>query len=89
MCRVSGADIGEELLDLDLEAVAVGGQHLRCRKNLTRGCAGPAPRLTSVMLAATSPLSVAACCTLREISCVAAPCSSTAAAMVCEISEIR
>jgi hypothetical protein len=30
---------------------------------------------------------VAACCTLREISCVAAPCSSTAAAMVEEISE--
>ena len=29
----------------------------------------------------------AACCTLREISCVAAPCSSTAAAMVEEISD--
>jgi hypothetical protein len=29
----------------------------------------------------------AACCTLREISCVAAPCSSTAAAMVDEISD--
>ncbi len=28
----------------------------------------------------------AACCTLREISCVAAPCSSTAEAMVVEIS---
>ena len=29
----------------------------------------------------------AACCTLREISWVAAPCSSTAAAMVDEISD--
>ena len=31
---------------------------------------------------------VAACCTLREISWVAAPCSSTAAAMVVAISDI-
>ena len=31
----------------------------------------------------------AACCTLREISCVAAPCSSTAAAIVDAISDSR
>src|SRR5262245_43512853 len=47
----------------------------------------PAPRCTSVMLAETCWVPRAACCTLREISWVAAPCSSTAAAMVEEISD--
>ena len=37
------------------------------------------------MLEETCWVPCAACCTLREISCVAAPCSSTAAAMVDEI----
>src|SRR4051794_36925003 len=37
-----------------------------------------APRCTSVMLEETCWVPCAACCTLREISCVAAPCSSTA-----------
>ena len=46
-----------------------------------------APRCTSVMLEETCWVPCAACCTLREISCVAAPCSSTAAAMVDEISD--
>src|ERR1700676_3603384 len=46
-----------------------------------------APRCTSVMLALTCWVPWAACCTLREISCVAAPCSSTAAAMVEDISD--
>src|SRR4030088_3484204 len=46
-----------------------------------------APRCTSAMLALTCVAPCAACCTLREISCVAAPCSSTAAAMVEEISD--
>src|SRR4030081_1403412 len=46
-----------------------------------------APRCTSVMLDETCWVPWAACCTLREISCVAAPCSSTAAAMVDEISD--
>src|SRR3984893_7147108 len=46
-----------------------------------------APRCTSVMLALTCWVPCAACCTLREISWVAAPCSSTAAAMVEEISD--
>src|SRR5207253_2458270 len=46
-----------------------------------------APRCTSVMLAETICVPCAACCTLREISCVAAPCSSTAAAIAEEISE--
>src|SRR6476619_3326004 len=46
-----------------------------------------APRCTSVMLDETCWVPCAACCTLREISCVAAPCSSTAAAMVEEISD--
>src|SRR5439155_17503625 len=41
----------------------------------------PAPRCTSVMLAETSVVPCAAFWMLREISCVAAPCSSTAAAM--------
>src|ERR1700761_9622951 len=49
----------------------------------------PAPRCTSVMLADTCWVPCAACWTLREISCVAAPCSSTAAAMVEEISDNR
>jgi hypothetical protein len=39
------------------------------------------------MLEETCWVPWAACCTLREISCVAAPCSSTAAAMVEAISE--
>src|SRR6185369_15349145 len=46
-----------------------------------------APRCTSVMLEETSWVPCAACCTLREISWVAAPCSSTAAAIVEEISD--
>src|SRR4051812_21489525 len=48
-----------------------------------------APRWTSVILEETCWVPWAACCTLREISCVAAPCSSTAAAMVEEISDRR
>src|SRR6478735_350124 len=47
-----------------------------------------APRCTSPMLAETCCVPFAACCTLREISWVAAPCSSTAAAMVEAISDI-
>src|SRR5476651_2033909 len=46
-----------------------------------------APRCTSVMLELTCVVPCAACCTLREISRVAAPCCSTAAAMVDEISD--
>ena len=46
-----------------------------------------APRCTSVMLDETCRVPSAACCTLREISWVAAPCSSTAAAMAEEISD--
>ena len=49
----------------------------------------PAPRLTSVILAATSAVPCAARSTLRAISVVAAPCSSTAAAIVEAISEMR
>ncbi len=44
------------------------------------------------MLPVTSPVPAAACATLRTISCVAAPCSSTAAAIevaTVEISSIR
>src|SRR5450631_3064422 len=46
-----------------------------------------APRCTSVTLDDTWCVPRAACCTLREISWVAAPCSATAAAMVEEISD--
>jgi hypothetical protein len=46
-----------------------------------------APRCTSVMFEETCWVPWAACCTLREISWVAAPCSSTAAAIVEEISD--
>src|ERR1700751_711005 len=49
----------------------------------------PAPRLTSVILAATSAVPLAASLTLRAISEVAAPCSSMVAAMVVAILEIR
>jgi len=42
---------------------------------------------TSVMFDDTCWVPWAACCTLREISCVAAPCCSTAAAMAEEISD--
>src|SRR5207237_9637018 len=48
-----------------------------------------APRCTSAILAETCWVPCAACCTLREISCVAAPCSSTAAAIAEAISERR
>jgi hypothetical protein len=48
-----------------------------------------APRLTSLMLLATCEVPCAACWTLREISCVAAPCSSTAAAIAPAIFEMR
>ena len=48
-----------------------------------------APRSTSAIFALTYVVPCAACWTLREISCVAAPCSSTADAMVDEISDIR
>src|ERR1700730_18296028 len=48
-----------------------------------------APRCTSAMLAETCWVPCSACCTLREISCVAAPCSSTADATVEAISDIR
>jgi hypothetical protein len=44
-------------------------------------------RCTSVMLEETCWVPWAACCTLREISWVAAPCCSTAAAMADEISD--
>src|ERR1700734_4295073 len=46
-----------------------------------------APHCTSVTLDETCCVPWAACWTLREISCVAAPCSSTAAAIAEEISE--
>src|SRR5260370_22397777 len=46
----------------------------------------PAPRLTSAMLVATCVEPRAACCTLRAISWVAAPCSSIAAAIAAAIS---
>ena len=49
----------------------------------------PAPRFTSLMLDATSEVPFAAWCTLWAMSCVAAPCCSTAAAMVPVISEMR
>src|SRR3984893_12714607 len=49
----------------------------------------PAPRLTSAMLVATWVEPMAACCTLRAISWVAAPCSSIAAAIAAAISETR
>src|SRR5437868_1705863 len=49
----------------------------------------PAPRCTSAMLEETCCVPCAACCTLREISWVAAPCSSTADATVDAISDIR
>jgi Glyoxalase/Bleomycin resistance protein/Dioxygenase superfamily len=48
-----------------------------------------APRLTSAMLVATWVDPRAACCTLRAISWVAAPCSSMAAAIAAAISETR
>src|SRR5262249_15762654 len=48
-----------------------------------------APLFTSEMLLATSVVPCAACWMLRVISCVAAPCSSTADAMVVAISETR
>ena len=48
-----------------------------------------APRCTSMMFVETSLVPCEACCTLREISWVAAPCCSTAAAIVEAISASR
>src|SRR5215475_610106 len=48
-----------------------------------------APCCTLTILEETWCVPCAACCTLREISWVAAPCSSTAAAMVDETSDSR
>src|SRR6202022_649066 len=56
-----------------------------CAAESTGDAADPvplAPRCTSVMFELTCMVPCAACWTLREISCVAAPCSSTAEAMV-------
>src|SRR5581483_3531552 len=71
---------------------------LRRPESADRGCAAvstceeavpvsAAPRWTPVMLDVTCWVHCAACWALREISCVAAPCSSTAAAIVEEISD--
>src|SRR3954451_24604595 len=49
----------------------------------------PAPRWTAEILEDTCCVPVAACWMLREISEVAAPCSSTAAATVAAISDSR
>src|SRR5438105_5212989 len=49
----------------------------------------PAPRLTSAILVATCVEPSAACCTLRAISWVAAPCSSIAAAIAAAIADTR
>src|SRR5882762_3853373 len=51
--------------------------------------ASDAPRWTAEILSATREVPSAARWTLREISWVAAPCSSTADAIADEISEIR
>ena len=48
-----------------------------------------APGWTSTISEETSRVPCTACCTLREISRVAAPCSSTADAIVEQISDIR
>src|SRR5262245_15469550 len=48
----------------------------------------PAPRFTSVILAATCAVHFAASLTLREINWVAVPCSSMAAAIADAISKI-
>jgi hypothetical protein len=78
----------QELVDLELEAVAVARQRLRRRQHLRRGL----PGLSGATLYIDDVrgdllVPCAACCTLREISCVAAPCCSTAAAMAEEISD--
>ena len=44
-----------------------------------------AERLTSLISPVTSTVRRAVCCTLRAISCVAAPCCSTAAAIAVEM----
>ena len=89
--RSGGPDRVEEFADLELEPVALARQRLRRRiAPATRPIPSRSRRCcTSVMLDETCCVPVAACWMLREISCVAAPCSSTAAAMVEEISDIR
>ena len=70
----------QELADLELEAVAVDWTATappRAPATMPEPVS-LAPRCTSVMLEETCWVPWAACCTLREISCVAAPCSSTA-----------
>ena len=86
--RLGRAHVDQEPVQLELEAVAVLRQRLRRRQHLGgRRPVSVAPRWTSVTLDETCCVPCAACWTLREISCVAAPCSSTAAAMAEEISD--
>jgi hypothetical protein len=78
----------EEPRDLAPQAIAVSGQCLRGGKHLRGSRTGLAgARCTSVMLEDTCWVPCAARSTLREISCVACPCCSTAAAMADETSE--
>jgi len=78
----------EELADFELEALAVTGQRLRRGEHLRRSRSGPlAPRCTSVNVGGNLLGAVGGLLHVAEISWVAAPCSSTAAAMVDEISD--
>ena len=76
----------EELVHFELELVALAeSSRAEDRTWLEAEPVSLAPLLTSLMFAATWLVPCAACCTLRAISWVAAPCSSTAAAMVAAI----
>src|ERR1700722_12559741 len=85
-----GTHRGEELALLVLDAFALVGELLRRGEHLRGGEAGLGRAAIDLAdVGATCVVPEAACCTLRVISCVAAPCSSIAAAIVVAISEMR
>jgi hypothetical protein len=77
--RSGGPDRVEEFADLELEPVALARQRFRRRMNLRRGRSGLGRAVLHVRDVGGDLLRArCACWILRDISCVAAPCSSTA-----------
>lgn len=73
--REEAGDLGAEVLDCRDSAPAASSTCATAEPVSSEAAATP------VMLPVTSSVPAAACETLRTISCVAVPCSSTAAAM--------
>lgn len=87
---LSGTHAGQELLHFDLETATFTCKRSGGRENLRRSRARFGRAFVDVSdVARHLQRPCAACCTLRAISWVAAPCSSTAAAIALAISDRR